>query len=70
MTSSTATVGNSSRPLPSWPGCAPGERPEAPFDRRPGAPPGASLLGGAELLREFLASSRSSLSTRAVNAWI
>src|SRR3954454_977967 len=39
MNSSTAIVGNSSRPLPSCPGCAPGERPEAPFDRRPRAPP-------------------------------
>ncbi len=40
ITSSTAQAGNSSRPWPSWPGCAPRERPErslpAPWGSRAG----------------------------------
>jgi hypothetical protein len=70
MTSSTTEVGNSSRPLPSWPGWAPCERPDEPFDRRAGPGLGRSLEGGAELFFELLASSRSNLSTRPDNAWI
>jgi len=70
MTPSTTEAGNSSRPLPSWPDWAPCERPHEPFERRAGPGLGGSLQGGAELFFEFLASSRSNLSTRPVNARI
>jgi hypothetical protein len=70
MTSSTTEVGNSSRPLPSRPGCAPCDRPDELFERRAGPGLGGSLEGGAELFFKLLASSRSNFSTRPVNAWI
>jgi hypothetical protein len=51
-------------------GLRPCERPDEPFERRAGPRLGGSLEGGAELFFEFLASSRSNVSTRPVNAWI
>jgi hypothetical protein len=61
--SSTAHAGNSSRPLPSWPGWAPRLRPEGSLQRF-GVLVGGSELGGAEELRELRFSLRSSWAIR------
>jgi hypothetical protein len=62
MTSSTAHAGNSGRPWPSWPSCAPRLRPDESL--LCDGEEGGSELGGAEEFREERFSRRSSSAIR------